>query len=269
MPRATAKPVSDAGSLKRGVVLLKLLATAGARGMALTELALKAGIPHPSAHRVLRQLLDEGLVARQSDTPRYKLGPLAFELGLASSTLYDIRDLCEPAMTELADKTEDTIYLVVRSGFDAVCMHRREGNYPIPALVLQVGSRRPLGVGAGGLAILAAIAQEERDIIIDRVGPSLGAFGQLTEDALKASCVQTRKTGLAVIQNRVNLNVTAVGRHFCDSMGQAMGALSVAAQAQRMTARRIEKIGDMLLKACASVESGVRSKRVRLPLNQA
>ena len=88
------KSTSDAGYLKRGVVLLKLLATAGRKGLALTELASKAQLPHPSAHRVLAQLIAENLAVHDPQTRRYRLGPLAFELGVAGSTMHDIRDLC-------------------------------------------------------------------------------------------------------------------------------------------------------------------------------
>jgi len=94
---------------------------------------------------------------------------------------------------------------VVRSGFDAVCMHRREGSFPIRTLVLEVGSRRPLGVGAGGLAILSSIEEEERAHIIERVAPNLAAFGKMTAEDLAESCRQAHALGAAVIQNRVTL----------------------------------------------------------------
>ncbi len=194
---------SDAGSLKRGVAFLKLLATGGVRGCPLSELAEKSGVPHPSAHRILKQLIAERLVVHDAQTHRYRLGPLAFELGLAGSMLHDIRDLCEPAMAALSRETEDTAYLVVRSGFEAVCLHRLEGDFPIRTLVLQVGSRRPLGVGAGGLAVLAAIAPEEREAIIERVAPALPAFGKLTDAGLRLACEETARAGVAVIQNRI------------------------------------------------------------------
>jgi len=254
---------SDAGSLKRGVGLLKLLATAGARGLALTELAKRAAVPHPTAHRVLGQLIDERLVNHDTETRRYRLGPLAFELGMASSTLYDIRDLCDGSMEALARETEDTVYLVVRSGFDAVCMHRREGDFPIRALVLEVGSRRPLGVGAGGLAVLAAIDPTEREEIIERVAPKLGAFGNLDEAGLREACDKTRAAGHSLIQNRVSLGITAVGVHFRNPIGQPVGALSVAALTQRMTARRIQAITEQLRGARTDVEQCLRLKESR------
>lgn len=253
------KNTSEAGSLKRGVVLLKLLATGGARGCPLSELSEKSGMPHPSAHRILKQLMVERLVAHNRETHRYKLGPLAFELGIAGSTMYDMRDLCEPAMVELERVTEDTVYLVIRSGFEAVCMHRCEGSFPIRTLVLEVGSRRPLGVGAGGLAILAAIAPEERQEIIQRVAPVLPMFGKLTEAALLEACEHTHQTGVAVIQNRVSLGVTAVGAHFCDSMGQAVGAISVAALSQRMTPARVRHIAERVRAAAKQVQMCIRA----------
>lgn len=252
---------SDAGSLKRGVALLKLLATAGSRGLPLTELAIKAGMPHPSVHRVLRQLSAERLVDHHAESRRYRLGPLAFELGLAGSTMYDIRDLCDPAMDMLAKATEDTVYLVMRSGFDAVCVHRREGSFPIRTLVLEVGSRRPLGVGAGGLAVLSAIAEDERREIIERVSPALAPFGNLDGPALREACAKAREVGAAVIQDRISLGVSAVGMPFRDAMGQPAGALSVAALTQRMPARRITEVAALLGTACADVEQRLRSTR--------
>jgi DNA-binding IclR family transcriptional regulator len=251
---------NDAGSLKRGVLLLKLLATAGPRGLPLTELSARAQLPHPSVHRVLKQLSAERLVDQHPELKRYRLGPLAFELGMAGSTMYDIRDLCYPSMDSLAKATEDTVYLVIRSGFEAVCLHRHEGSFPIRTLVLEVGSRRPLGVGAGGLAILAAIDDDERAEVIARVAPGLYPFGKLDARGVAEACLRTRERGISVIQDKINLGVSAVGHPFRDSLGQVIGALSVAALSQRMTRSRIRQIGGLLHDACADVEKRLRGQ---------
>jgi DNA-binding IclR family transcriptional regulator len=87
-------------------------------------------------------------------------------------------------------------------------MHRHEGSFPIRTLVLDVGNRRPLGVGAGGLAILAAIGDEKQ-----------------THRELPSNTGER----VALIQNKINLGVTAVGHPFHNCLGQAIGALSVAA----------------------------------------
>ncbi|MDM0071444.1 IclR family transcriptional regulator C-terminal domain-containing protein [Variovorax sp. J31P207] len=126
--------------------------------------------------------------------------------------------------------------------------------------MLEVGSRRPLGVGAGGLAILSAIDEEERLEIIERVAPSLPAFGKLTAYDLAEACTQARAEGAAVIQNRVSLGVRAVGVAFRDSMGHAVGALSVAALTQRLNQRRTQQISEMLRRATKDVEVLMRKR---------
>jgi len=242
-------------------MLLKLLATAGARGLPLTELAARSSLPHPSAHRVLKQLTHERLVEHNPETRRYRLGPLTFELGLAGSIMFDIRDLCAQEMQTLAESTGDTVYLVARSGLDAVCVHRLEGSFPIRTLVLEVGSRRPLGVGAGGLAILAMMEAGERAEVIERVAPSLSQFGGLNARALEKACHKTRSFGASVIQDTVNLGVSAVGKGIRDTLGQVVGALSIAAMSQRMPAQRIERIANELAQACKNVEKSLRGQR--------
>jgi DNA-binding IclR family transcriptional regulator len=248
----------DTGSLKRGVLLLKTLATAGTRGLALTEVSQRAGTPHPSTHRVLAQLMAEGLAEHVAETRRYRLGPLAFELGLASAALHDIRELCQEPMAAVSFETEDTVYLVVRSGFEAVCMHCVEGSYPVRTLVLQVGSRRPLGVGAGGLAILSAIGAEERERIVAHVTPALKAYSKLSARALTEASLQAHDSGVAVIRDVVTFGVTAVGVPFRNATGQPIGALSVAAVSQRMTVRRVQRISQSLKVATAEVERKLR-----------
>lgn len=253
--------IADAGSLKRGVLLLRILATGGTRGFTLTQIAARAELPHPTAHRVLRQLVAERLVARNDELKRYRLGPLVYELGMAGATLYDMRDLCDGPMHALSSETTDTVYLVVRSGFEAVCMHRIEGSFPIRTLVLDVGSRRPLGVGAGGLALLAGMQEDERRQVLERVAPKLPDFAKLTVEDLEKACAVTRNRGASVIQDTVNLGVSAVGRAFRDSTGRPIGALSVAALSHRMPSQRLARIAELLKDACTDLERRLGEQR--------
>lgn len=239
-------PQHDSGVLERTVLLLKLLATAGKRGLPLTVLSASAGLANSTVHRLLARLCVQGMVVQNESNKRYALGPLVFELGLAASLAFDPRERCAPFLRKLAEEVGDTVYLTVRSGADAVCIDRHEGPSPIRVLTLEVGSRRPLGLGAGGLAILAYVPDEEREELIQGFGQHAAAQRELSEDALRRAVQECRSKGYALIRNRVNPGVSAVGVPLLNSLDQPFAAVSVAAIDARMSGGRIAALAGIL-----------------------
>jgi DNA-binding IclR family transcriptional regulator len=100
-------------------------------------------------------------------TRTYRLGPLLYEFGLAAAPRVDARRLCGPTLDRLAAAAGDAAYLNCRSGNDALCLDRREGTFEVQALPVDVGNRRPLGVGSGALAVLASLPSAEVDAVIE------------------------------------------------------------------------------------------------------
>lgn len=248
----------ETGTIRRANLLLRLLATAGKRGLALTEISARSSLPHPTVHRLLKQLHAEGLVFQQDESRRYSLGQVAYELGLAAAEIFDVRHVCRPALENLSTATEDTSYFVMRSAFDAVCIDRREGTYPIRTITLEVGSRRPLGVGAGGLAILAACTDEEVARILEVTAARLPAFGKLDAAQQWDAVGKAREDGYALVKNRVTLGVTAIGLPFRDSMQRPIGAISVGAIDSRMGRQRRAAVAQLLKEQVAGIESAIR-----------
>ncbi|AKQ57909.1 IclR family transcriptional regulator [Bordetella hinzii] len=230
---------TEPGVIERSVQLLKLLATAGRRGLALTQLAKDTEMAHSTVHRLLQQLMQERLVVQRETGKRYALGPLAFELGLAAAASFDLREHCRAGMQYLAEELGDTVYLSVRSGTESVCQAREEGPSPIRVNTLSIGSRRPLGLGAGGLAILSYLPQAEYEEVMTQILPRVRAEAHLDEDSLRASVLATRRQGYAFIRNRVTLGVTAIGVPIFDSLDRPIAAISIAAIDERMRAGRI------------------------------
>lgn len=250
--------VDGVGTIKRANLLLRLLATAGKRGLALTEISARSTLPHPTVHRLLKQLNGEGLIIQHDESRRYLLGPVAYELGLAAAEIFDLRHVCRPALERVTAETEDTSYFVMRSGFDAVCIDRVEGTFAIRTITLEIGSRRPLGVGAGGLAILAACTEEERERILQLTAARLPDFGKLTIELQEEAISRTREAGYALVKNRVSLGVTALGLPFHDSNRRPIGAISVGAIDSRMREQRRRQIAQLLKEQVFTIEKAIR-----------
>ena len=242
------------GSLLRGITVLRALAMGGRQGVALTHLSQQTGMTNSTIHRLLKQMLHERLVQQDGETRRYKLGSLAFELGLAAEQQFSLRGMCRRIVAQLAQDTEDAVYLVQRSGDEAVCIDRQEGAFPIRVLTLEVGGRRPLGLGAGGLAILAALPDDERAALLDVLKPVIESQWSFSMESLTRSIDSTRRDGYAVIRNRITAGTTAVGVHINDHMGRPVAALSVAAVNARMGGARIGHLQAMLSVAVKEIE---------------
>jgi DNA-binding IclR family transcriptional regulator len=232
-------------SLSRAVKILRVLAGPHANGLALTDISKLTEIPHPTVHRLLRHLVVDRLVSIRQQH-RYVLGPLAFELGLAAASWFDFRSRYQKSMQTLCDITGETIYLTARSGFDAVCVDRKEGIPPLTGLMTNIGSRRPLGVGTGGLAIISKLPKEEIEKIVVENTKRLNQFKNFTPLKLRQSIAETQARGYAVTCNLLTLGVTVVGVPLFDDREQAYGALCAASTNERMRVSRQVTVAQFL-----------------------
>lgn len=234
--------MSGAQTVRRAVLILKQIAAGPAQGMRLVDIASELGLERPTAHRLLKTLEAEGMLTQRPDTRRYALGSLVFELGLHAAHPFNLIDLCRPLLRDLAEATGDTSFLFVRGGNDSVCLSRVQGTYPIQTPAVPVGSRQPLGVNAGGLALLSALSLKEATEITRMVSPRLSTYGELTADQIIDYWKRAQETGYALIGNRAVPGVTAVGLPVISETGLPIAALSVAATSSRMTHERIAEI---------------------------
>ncbi len=221
--------------------------------MRLVDLSAQMSLERPTAHRLLKALTLEGMLVQDPKTRRYGLGPLLFELGISATHQFNLKDICQPACTALAEQTGDTAFLFLRSGYDAVCISRTQGSYPIQTPSVPVGSRQPLGVSAGGLALLSALPDEEIETVIKAVEPRLGAYGELDAEKLLELCALAKVMGYASTGNHAVPGVRAVGLPILNVAKSPIAAITVAATQSRMNDRRVAEILPMLKAAAREV----------------
>jgi DNA-binding IclR family transcriptional regulator len=245
--------VAGAQSIGRAIRALRLVATQAPEGMRLVDLSAQMDLQRPTAHRLLKALTVEGMLVQDAKTRKYSLGPLLFELGITATHQFNLKDICQPACSALSEQTGDTSFLFLRSGYDAVCLSRTQGTYPIQTPSVPVGSRQPLGVSAGGLALLSALSDAEISAVIKAVSPRLGAYGDLEADKLWELCAMTKVSGYASTGNHAVPGVRAIGLPVFNLANSPIAAITVAATQSRMTESRIATILPMLRTAVKEV----------------
>ncbi|WP_237709977.1 IclR family transcriptional regulator [Achromobacter xylosoxidans] len=238
------------------MALLRLITTHNRTGLRLTDLHRMSEIEKPTVHRILQGLLSEGMLRQDAASKRYFLGAAMYEMGLAAAPRMAVRDVCHPYLRVLAEQTGDTVFLIERSKFDGVCMDRAEGSFPIKALILDVGRRRPLTVGGGSLAILSALSESEAQRICDiNDARSKERFPRYSPEELQRDLAEARARGY-VIKDALEIpGVRTVAVPIRQPDGAPVGAISVTAIAARLDQNRSTLVAGYLTDAVTQIEA--------------
>lgn len=230
---ATSSKNEGAQSIARAALLLRTLSTFGPQGAALMQISALTQLPKATVHRMLSALIDEQLVERPWGTRHYRLGSQVYAFGMSVRHVFDIKTMAQPCFERLAQVTGETVYLGIRSGYDAVCLDKRQGRLPQNAEFLQVNDRWPLGIGSFSLAILAFLSDDEIADIL--------AFNRLREGSdktfskISSSIQKVRKDGYALTKTRPSRGISGIAVPVFDRRSVPIGSLCVVSTLERMT----------------------------------
>jgi DNA-binding IclR family transcriptional regulator len=250
-------------TIQRAAVLLRLLTYHNRSGLRLVDLAAFSNLERPTVHRMLHGLIDENLVVQDQATKRYFLGPAVYEMGLAASPKNHLRDISQPYLQWVADNAGVTVFLTVRSGFDGVCIYRKDGTPPMKAKIFvqdfDIGQHRPLGMGTGCMAILSALPAEIADRII-AVNQQRQVFAResITLKQLREQLVETRDKGYATRTLSADPKLSAIGVAIPGEGREPIGAVSLRELSSRLTGKWRDRLVCILGRAVGDIGLEVR-----------
>lgn len=246
--------LNGAQSLYRTLAILKVVADHNERGMRMSKIAEVVGLPTTTAHRILSVLVQEGFVEYDIGSKHYHLGIELFSLGMKAHKFL-IRDKYRGVLEHVSKSTQETAYLVARSGNDSLCIDRVLGSFPIQVLTFEIGQRRPLGIGAGSVAILASLPQDELERIIADNAERYRVYRGRTPEDIWESVKNAQKKGYGMSIKNVTEDTIGVGVPIHDSSGSVTSAISVAGIERRMQPDQITKIVALIR---ATLKDGTR-----------
>lgn len=213
----------------------------------LTEIADATSLNKATTLRILGSLIEEGFISRVAGAKTYELGQEARVMAVSARRTVDIAELAQPSLLRLSERSADTALLSVRSGVEALYLARSVGSHPLQPNYLQIGSRRPLGVGAGSLALMVWLPDAEIEAIIEVLIPRLAKSPRITPKYLRERIIAARKHGHTMLLDAAYPGMGGVGVPVRDDTGQVVAALSIGASSDRIRRRETE-LAEMLKK---------------------
>ncbi|GKY89850.1 IclR family transcriptional regulator [Sinisalibacter aestuarii] len=244
--------VTGTQTIDRATVIMDIVADGRTDGVSFNEIEAACGLTRPTARRMLHALVQHGYVAQDRETRRYYLGPRIYELSLMVQPVFDFKALSEPSVNRLVDTTGDTVFLNRVTGGSVTCIVRESGSYPVKAFMLDVGVQRTIGLGAGGIAILAAMAPNAADAHLQAHAEELSAF-RGGNDSLLDVIEKARVVGY-VHRDVPDFGVRTIAKAIRDCREVPFASMSVSSIRDRMQGEHLDLVVNALEKEVARLE---------------
>ncbi|WP_105969910.1 IclR family transcriptional regulator [Streptomyces geranii] len=217
--------------LARGVTLLRVCGDADT-ALSLAELALRTGLPKPTAHRLIGELVRLGLVERTPEGS-YRIGLALFVLGQSAPSVRELRDTALPFLGDLHDATKENVHLAVPDGTDTLFLEKITGRRATP-IVSRSGGRLPAHCTATGKIFLAHGPRLSRATLPRLTPRTLTLPGQLARDL-----ALTRARGYGVNLEEAEVGISAVAAPVYGRDSRPVAAISVTGGTRRLDVDRV------------------------------
>lgn len=244
---------AGAQTVDRSCMLLKEIARHGVSGARLVDLTAASGLARPTVQRILQSLMMSEFVCRPSGRKRYKIGVGIYALGLSAQgpieRLAELRMLLEG----LAGRTGDTAHLMLRRGDEMLCVARAEGATPICISMIEVGALKPIGATLPGIALLAALGDDEIKGILRRTTSAMASFRNATPQYARQQIACVRRDGFCVSNNVFVEGATGISAAVPSRDGPPSLAVALSAVASRIPKSRIKPLAQDIMRTCAEM----------------
>lgn len=251
-PHEDPNPGTGSQTVSRAMKVLRLVACGQELGMRLTDIVDMSGLNRPSVHRILKTLQAEGAIEQDSMSRRYRIGPEIVLLGIARTRRFPLMSVAGTHLSQLARNVGDTAFLSIRHGLDSICIGRETGHHPIQVLSIEVGARRPLGIGVSGVALMSCLPDDEARSIVGANDKRL-VFHGITPQVLLERVDTARAMGYAYAGIGVMPHTRAVSIPVLDDAGAPLAALTITAMIDRLTPERLPEVVRMMREQAQSI----------------
>lgn len=228
------QPAYTIQSVARAIAILKSFnLEQPERGV--SELSRELGLHPSTVSRLMSTLEQGGLITRQPETQRYRLG--IDLIGLAEQVIdyLDIREVARPILREYAEVCQETVFLSI---LDAGLVTNIEYRAPAGREVGHIGRLgrwMPAHCTAAGRVLLAHLPTDALNEHLPAVLEPLTTHTITDPFHLRKVLADVRRQGFAVSEEELEVGLNAVAAPIYDHARHVRAALGIAGPAYRVT----------------------------------
>ena len=278
--RAVRRFQREMGSSKSLQKALRILVYMGEQlpEAGVTELASDLGLTKATVHRLLTTMERFGLIERNAESERYRLGLKLHQLGSRAVESRTLRSEAHRLLVEMSRRSRETVSLATPAPGGVICLDRLDSPHTIITVCTPIGSMFPAHSTAAGKAILAYMADDEIEDLVRRCGLRQFTPFTITQmPALKENLQLIRRRGYAVDHQELERGLSGVAAPVLSAHERVIAAVGIAGPTLRFRGKElaekvalVTEIGARLamslgrLKGSSMNGAGLRNSNARL-----
>lgn len=201
----------------------------GVSVLQLSELAARAELPLTTAHRLVRQLAQHGLLETGAGGS-VRLGLRLWELVNRNSPTLALRQAAMPFMEDIQHVLNQNVNLAVLDGWEALFVERlsRRGSVVNRA---QIAGRLAVHVSSAGLALMS---HQPRPVQAEYLGQFADPAGKVTREDVRSLLSEAARQGYAQLAGVIDPDTWGIAVPVLDGKKRAVAALGVVVPLQEV-----------------------------------
>jgi IclR family transcriptional regulator, pca regulon regulatory protein len=254
-PESPERPGYRVEALAKGLRILSLF-DEQRPSWRVSDLATAAGLPMPTAYRVVMTLTAEGYLDHLP-SGEYRPGVRTLTLGMAALRSLDLVGIATPKLTDLGQRLGETVNLAVLTG-DRVLYLVRLRNSDLVTANIQVGSTLPAVHASIGKLLLAYLDEDDLEARITDASfaANSGPNAKLSLAELREELRAIREQGWAMQDEELAYGLRSVAGPVIGPAGRVVAGVNLAVQARDWSTQRIiRELKPAVLETCAEISA--------------
>lgn len=241
-------------SVERAIAILRAFSREKPeRGV--SELSRELGVHKSTVYRLLATLERYGLVARNPETERYRLGLELLILAAQVAEHMNLREIARPHLRELSERCQETVNLAILH--EGQVMDVEQFAPPVRSVknIGWVGRRMPAHCTAAGKVLLAHLPPKKLERFLQSRLERLTPRTMTDPDRLREELARVRERGYAIAEEELEDGLNAVAAPIYDHAGAVNAAVSLAGPAFRIPPAMFPHLAGLLLETCDKISA--------------
>jgi IclR family pca regulon transcriptional regulator len=255
VPESPERPGYRVEALAKGLRILSLF-DEQRPSWRVSDLATAAGLPMPTAYRIVMTLTAEGYLDHLPNG-EYRPGVRTLTLGMAALRSLDLVGIATPKLTDLGQRMGETVNLAVLTG-DRVLYLVRLRNSDLVTANIQVGSTLPAVYASIGKLLLAYLDEDDLEARITDASfaANSGPNAKLSLAELREELRAIREQGWAMQDEELAYGLRSVAGPVTGPAGRVVAGVNLAVQARDWSTQRIiRELKPAVLETCAEISA--------------